>query len=94
MQDFDQFWKQVEQSSPSVMTHEQRWAIADLLDNMRLDDDTLRGIRIMLAQSPTEAEAHELICWLYETMPNQVTHGERLPSQSETSKHIKYISDL
>lgn len=94
MQDFEQFWQQVEQSSPSAMTQNQQWAIADLLNDMRLDDDTLRGIRIMLAQSPSEEEAHHLICWLYETMPNQVTHGSHLPSQSQTSKHVKNICGL
>jgi len=94
MQDFEQFWQQVEQSSPSAMTQEQQWAIADLLNDMRLDDDTLRGIRIMIAQSPSEEEAHHLICWLYETMPNQVTHGSHLPSQFQTSKHVKNICGL
>ena len=75
MQDFEQFWQQVEQSSPSAMTQDQQWAIADLLNDMRLDDD-------------------HLMCWLHENMPNQVTHGNRLPSQSKTSKHVKNICGL
>jgi hypothetical protein len=94
MSEFDNFWYEVEQSAPSLMTTEQQWHIAELLDSIHLDDDTLRGIRIMLSQTPTEAEAHQLIVWLHEVRPNQVTHGNRLPSQTETSKHVKNISGL
>lgn len=94
MSDFDQFWYEVEQSAPSLMTQEQQWHISELLDDINLDDDTLRGIRIMLSQSPTEEEAHQLIVWLHECKPNQVTHGKFLPSQKQISKHIKYISEL
>lgn len=94
MSDFNEFWYEVEQSAPSPMTQEQQWHIADLIDSIHLDDDTLRGIRIMLSQCPTEEEAHQLIIWLHQIRPNSVTHGKTLPSQLETSKHVKYISDL
>lgn len=94
MSSFDEFWYEVEQSAPSPMTQEQQWHIADLLNDIQLDDDILRGIRIMLSQCPTEAEAHQLIVWLHECKPNQVTHGNLLPSQIQISKHVKYISEL
>lgn len=93
MDNFDQWYEQeVEGKQP--FTLQQEYAIQDLLEMNLFTDRELSGIRLWLSQGPTFDEAEQFIAEARERIPNQVTHGSRLPSQREISKHVKYISGL
>ena len=92
MDNFEQFWNE-NFDQDGGMDNEQRWLIADLLDQVTITDEELNGIRLMLNQSPSFADATQLIGYLYGRMPNPVTERGSY-TQKDLTKHIKYISDL
>jgi len=92
MDNFEQFWNE-NFDQDGGMDNEQRWLIADLLDQVTITDEELNGIRLMLNQSPSFSDATQLIGYLYGRMPNPVTERGSY-TQKDLTKHIKNISGL
>jgi len=86
---FDEWWEGG-QSPADPMTEEQRWQIADLMDQVTLVDREIDGIKLMLYNNPTAAEAYELIGYLYSRLPDPVTERGRY-NQKDLVKHINKL---
>ena len=77
-------------SPEEPMAEDQRWQIADLLDEVVLTDRELDGIKLMLHNTPTAKQAFELIGYLYSRLPDPVTERGRY-SVGDLTKHINRI---
>jgi hypothetical protein len=92
MDDFDKWYMEQVEGSAS-MTNEQRWKIADLMEEVTHTDEELDGIRLWFYSEPTFDEAEQLIDELIDRLPDPVTERGRY-NQAQLSKHIKNICGL
>jgi len=90
MSDFEEFWNEsVEGLKP--LTGDQKRIIDAMLEEIHIEENMLKGIRIMLCQSPTEEDGWLLISHLNDLRPSPITHSKGY-SMSDVVKHVKEIS--
>lgn len=87
MDRFDEFWDAPE---GGAMTEDQRWAIADLMENVTLYDQEIDQIRLFLWHGPSAIEAAELIDKLVSRLPDPVTERGRY-NQRDLNNHLKKL---